>query len=120
LAAPITFKNEGLKDVIVVVLDVKEKTATGTFASHEYDAASRETPFTGKVIATPKGKTGVYLEIHFAGDPPYNIPPKSKTLIWFLKIVDHRAHLFIPMQERNYESKTPHWVVDDVELEPTD
>ena len=56
----------------------------------------------------------------FAGDPPYTVPPKTKTLIWHLKIVNHRAHLFIPMQERSYESKTPRYIVVDEELEPVD
>jgi|GEM_PF-2812469 len=121
-ADPTTFKNAGLKEETIVVLEVTGKTATGTFASHEYDAdsAGSGTPFIGKVIPTPKGKTGIYLEVNFAGDPPYQVPPKSKTLIWFLKIVNHRAHLFIPMEERSYEGKVPRWVVSNVELEPVD
>jgi hypothetical protein len=48
------------------------------------------------------------------------MPPKARTLIWFLKIVNHRAHLFVPMQERSYEGDIPRWVVSDVELEPVD
>lgn len=121
-AGPTTFKNAGLKDETIVVLDVMGNTATGTFASHEYDedGVGSGTPFTGKVIPTPKSKTGIYLEILFAGDPPYQVPPKSRTLIWFLKIVNHRAHLFIPMEERSYEGKVPRWVVSDVELEAVD
>jgi hypothetical protein len=122
-ASPTTFKNEGLNTEIMVVLDVTGKAAKGTFTSHEYDAdeeAGAGVPFTGKVVPTPKGKTGIYLEIQFAGTPPYNVPPKARTLIWFLKIVKHRAHLFIPMQERSYEGDIPRWVVSDVELEPVD
>ena len=120
-AAPTTFENKGLKYVIVVALDVNEKTAMGTYKTHEYDpdSAGPGTPFTGKVIPTPKGKTGVYLEIKFDGDVPYTIPPNAKKLIWYLKIVDHKAHLFIRMRERSYEGDT-HYVVDDVELEPAE
>ena len=119
-AKPTTFKNAGLKNEIVVVLDVTGKTATGTFASHEYDEDQTKpgTKFTGKVIPTRKGKTGIYVEIHFAGTPPYNVPPQSKKLVWVLKIVNHRAHLFIPMEQRSYEGQTPRWIVSDVELEP--
>jgi hypothetical protein len=122
-ASPTTFKNEGLNTEISVVLDVTGKAAKGTFTSHAYDAdeeAGAGVPFTGKVVPTPKGKTGIYLEIQFAGTPPYNVPPKARTLIWFLKIVKHRSHLFIPMQERSYEGDIPRWVVSDVELEPAD
>ena len=72
------------------------------------------------MIPTPKGKRGIYLEIHFAEKPPYDVPPKATRLVWYLKIVDHRAHLFIPMQEREYSGRTPKWVVSDVELEPQD
>ena len=122
-AAPTTFVNAGLKERTVVVLDVSGKTASGTFNSQPYDDDDgSKISFTGKVIATPKGKTGVYLEIKFAGSPPYTPPPGAKTLVWRLIIVKHRAHLFIPMQERLYgsEDNTPRWAVSYVEFEPTD
>lgn len=113
------FKNAGLKNEIVVTLEVVEKTATGSFTSHAYDEdAGPATPCTGKEIAMPNGKRGVYLEIRFAGPRPYSTPPDNTRLIWYLKIVNRRAHLFIPMQERDYTGKTPRWVVANVELEP--
>jgi hypothetical protein len=74
--------------------------------------------FTGKVIPTPKGKKGVYLEVSFAGPPPYSAPPEAKSLVWHLKTVNRVAHLFIPMQQRSYESQPPKSVVADMELEP--
>jgi hypothetical protein len=114
-----TFRNAGLKNETLVTLEVSDKTATGTFVSHDYmEDAGPGVAFTGKVIPTPKGKPGVYLEIQFTGPAPYNTPPGVKQLIWHLTIVKHRAHLFIPVQERNYEDRTPRWVVDDLELEP--
>ena len=114
-----TFRNGGLKNETIVTLDVKGKTATGTFVSYEYgDEIPPATPFTGKVIPTPKGKRGVYLEISFAGSPPYSAPPDAKQLVWHLKIVSRRAHLFIPMHQRSYESSPPKWIVADVEFEP--
>ena len=120
-AKPTLFKNDGLKNETLVTLEVAGKTAGGTYVSHDnMEDTGPATPFTGKVIPTPKGKRGVYLEIHFAGRPPYNVPPNTSRLIWYLKIVNGRAHLFIPMQERSYEARTPRWVVDDVELEPQD
>jgi hypothetical protein len=116
-----TFRNGGLKNETIVTLDVKGKRASGTFVSYEYgDDIPPATPFTGKVIPTPKGRRGVFLEISFAGQSPYAAPPGAKALIWNLKIVKGRAHLFIPMHQQSYESTPPKWVVADVEFEPDD
>lgn len=116
-----TFVNNGLSMDTTVVLDVTGTTAKGTFSSkaNNTDEAHGPTPFTGKVIKTPKGKKGIYLQIQFAGEAPYdtrNLMP----LTWHLKIVDRRAHLFIPVHQRNYEGRTPRWEVSDMELEPED
>jgi hypothetical protein len=116
-----TFVNHGLSADTTVVLDVTGKIAKGTFASraNNSDDAEAPTPFTGRVIATPKGKKGIYLRIEFAGTAPYdtkNLLP----LTWHLKITQHRAHLFIPMHQRNYRTVPAKWVIDDVELEPDD
>jgi hypothetical protein len=114
-----TFRNGGLKNETIVTLEVTGKTATGKFVSYEYGKdVGPGTPFTGRVIPTPKGKKGVYLEITFAGPPPYSAPPDVKSLVWYLKSVNRRAHLFIPMHQQSYESQPPKWVVADVELEP--
>jgi len=120
-AEPTTYRNGGLKNETIVSLEVKGKTATGTFVTYEYgEEIPPATPFTGKVIPTPKGKRGVFLEISFAGAPPYSTPPAAKSLIWHLQTVSGRAHLFIPMHERLYgdEDRTPRWAVTDVEFEP--
>jgi hypothetical protein len=79
-AKPTTFKNSGLKIETVITLDVQGKRVTGTFESSEYgENAVRET-FTGEVVPTPKGKSGVYMNIHFSGKVPYSPPPKAKAL----------------------------------------
>ena len=116
-----TFVNHGLSTDTTVVLDVTGKIAKGTFSSkaNNTDEARGPTPFTGKVIATPKGKKGIYLRIEFAGAPPYDTKDLMP-LTWHLKITDHRAHLFIPMHQRNYMTVPAKWVIDDVELEPED
>jgi hypothetical protein len=119
-AKPTTFKNSGLKTETVITLDIQGKRINGTFERSDYgENAVRET-FTGDVVATPKGKRGVYMEIHFSGKVPYSSPPQAKALRWSLRIVNHRAHLFIPMEERDYAGKTPKWVVSDVEFTPGD
>ena len=117
-AEPKTFRNEGLRNGILVRLDVQGKKVSGTFASDEYGDTSVPHVFIGEVIATPKGKRGVHMRIRFEGNIPYSVPPEVKELLWYLKIVDHKAHLFIPMQERSYAGKTPKWVVSDVEFLP--
>jgi hypothetical protein len=119
-AKPTTFKNSGLKTETVITLDVIGKRVTGTFASSEYDENAVRDTFTGEVVPAPKGKSGVYMEIHFSGKVPYSPPPKAKALRWSLRIVNHRAHLFIPMEEQDYTGKPPKWVVSDVEFAPED
>ena len=116
-----TFVNNGLSMDTIVVLDVTGKIAKGTFSSkaNNRDEAHGPTAFTGKVIATPKGKKGIYLQIKFDGEAPYDTRDLLP-LTWHLKIVDHRAHLFIPVHQRNYEGRTPRWEVSDMELEPDD
>jgi hypothetical protein len=113
------FVNHGLSMDTTVVLDVTGKIAKGTFSSkaNNTDEAHGPTAFTGKVITTPKGKKGIYLQVQFAGEAPYDIR-NLEPLTWHLKIVDRRAHLFIPVHQRNYEGRTPRWEVSEMELEP--
>ena len=119
-AKPTTFKNSGLKVETVVTLEVQGKRVTGTFESSEYGENALTQTFTGEVVPTPKKKSGVYMEIHFSGNVPYSPPPQAKALRWSLRIVNHRVHLFIPMEEQDYTGKTPKWVVSDVEFAPED
>ena len=114
-----TFRNEGLRNETMVKLDIQGSKVGGTFVSSEYgEEPAVEHRFSGEIVRTPKGKVGVYIHIRFDGDVPYSVPPNMKTLEWYLKIVDHRAHLFIPMQERSYAGKTPKWIISDVDLVP--
>ncbi len=117
-ARPTTFKNSGLKTETVITLDVEGKRVTGTFESSEYSENSVREKFKGEVVPTPKEKSGVYMEIHFSGKVTYSASPQAKGLRWSRRIVDHRAHLFIPMWERSYTGKTPKWVVSDGEFTP--
>ena len=123
LAKPTKFFCDGLSYSWYVTLDVSGKTAKGTYSRFDNRGGNQdpgpEIPFTGKVIPTPKGKSGVYLQIKFAGETPYDIKPKKAPLIWRLKIVDHRAHLFIPMVLRNFETVPAKFEMMDLELEPS-
>jgi hypothetical protein len=60
------------------------------------------------------------MVVRFEGPAPYDPPPGTKVLRWYLRIVEHQAHLFIPMQERSYTGKSPKWVVSEVEFTPSD
>jgi hypothetical protein len=119
-AKPTNFECHGLSYDWYVTLDVAGKTATGTYKrdDNRTDERAAAVPFTGKVIPTPKGKRGVYLEVKFAGETPYDIKPKSAPLIWRLQIVEHRAHLFIPMVLRNFDTVPAKFEMMDLELEP--
>ena len=59
-AKPTTFKNSGLKIETVITLAVQGKRVTGTFESSEYGENAVKEAFTGEVVSTPKGKSGVY------------------------------------------------------------
>lgn len=124
LAKPTKFFCGGLSYDWSVTLEVSGKTAQGTYSCFDNRGGNQDPapdiPFTGKVIPTPKGKKGVYLEIKFAGETPYDVKPKKAPLIWHLTIVDHRAHLFIPMVLRNFETVPAKFEMMDLELEPSD
>src|SRR5262245_6560959 len=92
-AKPTTFKNSGLKTETVITLDVQGKRVAGTFESSEYGENAVSEMFTGEVVPTPKGKSGVYMQIHFSGEVPYSPPPQAKSLRWSLRILNHRAYL---------------------------
>jgi hypothetical protein len=123
LAKPTKFFCGGLSYDWSVTLDVSGKTAQGTYSCFDNRGGNQDPapdiPFTGKVIPTPKGKRGIYLEVKFAGETPYDVKPKKAPLIWHLKIVDHRAHLFIPMVLRNFETVPAKFEMMDLELEPS-
>ena len=104
-----------------MTLEVKGKTATGTFVTYEY----------GEEIPTRHA-------FHRQGDPDAEREARRLSgnqlrrraalqraaqmrsrLIWHLKIVNRQTHLFIPMHQRNYETTPPKWIVADVELEAT-
>jgi hypothetical protein len=121
VAKPTNFEAHGLSYDWYVTLDVSGKTAKGTYLREDNRVEERGSAvaFAGKVIPTPKGKSGVYLEIKFAGETPYQIEPKKAPLIWRLKIVNHRAHLFIPMVLRNFETVPAKFEMMDLELEPS-
>jgi hypothetical protein len=122
LAKPTDFECHGLSYSWFVTLEVSGKTAKGTYRRYDnrVDETQGPVPFTGKVIPTPKGKRGVYLQVQFAGETPYQMPDKKTPLIWRLKIVDRRAHLFIPMVLRNFESVPAKFELTDLELEPVE
>ena len=120
-AKPTDFECHGLSYSWFVTLDVSGKAAQGTYRrfDNRVDETQGPVAFTGKVIATPKGKRGVYLEIKFAGETPYQMPAKKTPLIWHLTIVDHRAHLFIPMVLRNFDTVPAKFELMELELEPS-
>ncbi|MBS1792481.1 MAG: hypothetical protein JSS81_01435 [Acidobacteria bacterium] len=87
------FKNEGLKFVRTVSFTLQGNKLEGTFESSGYEpTTSAETfEFTGR-------KTGSRLTIKFAGKPPYELPPGTKTIVWTLG----PTTLKIPTYGKNY------------------
>jgi hypothetical protein len=119
------FRSEGLKYVETVHLDVTGARASGDYLVDEYGENGKQYRFSGSVIPTPKGKSGVYLAIDFNKEDleegqqaPYQLPPGTEKIVWVLRIVNHHAHLFISKNERFYDTVPAHYAVAEDEYEP--
>jgi hypothetical protein len=119
------FRIEGLKHVETVHLDVTGSRASGDYLVDEYGQNAKRFRFSGNVIPTPAGKNGVYLAITFNKEDldegqqaPYQLPPGTQQIVWVLRIVDHRAHLFISINERIYDTVPAHYAVAELEYLP--
>lgn len=90
------FKNDGLKNQQTVSFTLTGSKLAGTFESGGYDTStSSETfEFTGR-------KAGSVLTIKFAGKPPYELPPGTKTITWTLGA----KSLTIPTFGKNYNTR---------------
>lgn len=98
-AKPTKFKKEGAKGNTFVTLEINEenKTVSGTFLFDE--SKSREQskpgfPFTGEVISTPKGKSGVWMKIQFTG--------QSRD-VWHVRTMGNEEHLFMRIPPRKLQ-----------------
>jgi hypothetical protein len=119
------FRIEGLKYIETVHLDVTGSRANGDYLIDEYGQNAKRFQFSGNVIPTPAGKSGVYLAIAFNKEDlgegqqaPYQLPPGTKQIVWVLRIVNHRAHLFISINERFYDTVPAHYAVAELEYLP--
>jgi hypothetical protein len=92
------FQNDGLKLQQRVSFTINGNKIEGTFESGGYDVnTSAETfDFTG-TLARQR------LTIKFAGKPPYELPPDTKTIIWKLS----KDALEIPMFGKDYQTNRP-------------
>lgn len=90
------FENDGLKLKQIVSFMLTGNKIEGTFESGGYDAdSSMETfDFTGT-------KTGNLLTIKFAGKPPYELPPRTKKIVWTLGA----KALTIQTYGKNYDTR---------------
>ena len=89
------FKSEGLKQLQTVKLTVTGNRVKGTFEVSGYDESTpaRTVEFTGT-------RTGNRLAIEFQGTPPYELPPRTKKIVWTLG----RTGLKIPTYGKNYDT----------------
>ena len=92
------FQNDGLKLRQSISFTIDGNKIEGTFESGGYDkkTSSETFDFTGT-------RAGQRLTIKFAGKPPYELPPGTKTIIWRLS----KDVLKIPMFGKNYETNRP-------------
>lgn len=89
------FQNDGLKLQTRATFTVTKNKIEGTFESGGYENTnSAETfDFTGT-------KIGNLLTISFAGKPPYQLPPRTKRIVWTLG----KSSLQIPTFGKNYQT----------------
>ena len=89
------FRNDGLKVRQTVSFTLTRNKVEGTFESGGYDqTTSAETfEFTGT-------KTGSLLTIKFSGKPPYELPPRTRKIVWTLGTKSLR----IPTFGKNYNT----------------
>jgi hypothetical protein len=90
------FENHGLKLQRRVSLTMDGNKIEGIFESGGYEkTTSFETfDFTGT-------RAGQRLTIKFDGNPPYELPPGTKTIVWKLR----KGVLEIPMFGQNHETE---------------
>lgn len=89
------FKNEGLKQLQTVSFTITGSKVEGTFEnSGDDDSNSAETfEFTGT-------RSGNLLTIKFSGTIPYELPPRTKKIVWTLG----KTTLKIPTYGKNYDT----------------
>jgi hypothetical protein len=89
------FENDGLKLQRRISFTIDGNKIEGTLESGGYEkTTSFETfDFTGT-------RSGQRLTIKFDGNPPYELPPGTKTIVWKL----HKNVLDVPMFGKNYET----------------
>jgi hypothetical protein len=88
------FQNDALKLQPRVSFEIDGKKIEGTFESggNEKNTSAETFDFTGT-------RAGQQLTIKFDGDPPYELPPGTKTIVWKLR----NGVLEIPMFGNKYD-----------------
>jgi hypothetical protein len=89
------FQNDGLKVRQTVSFTITKNKLTGTFESGGYDdnSSAARFEFTGT-------KMGNLLTIKFADKPPYELPPRTRKIVWTLGT----KSLKIPTYGKNYNT----------------
>jgi hypothetical protein len=89
------YKNDGLKQRHVVSFTVTGNKIRGTFVISEYDDSS-----SAKTFEFTGTKSGNLLTVKFKGKTPYELPPRTKKIVWTLG----KTSLKIPAYGKDYET----------------
>lgn len=89
------FENKGLKSEHRVSLTITGNKVEGTFEVSGYDTAT-----SAEVFDFTGTRTGSRFTIKFADQPPYELPPHTRRIIWTLI----GTTLKIPIYGKNYET----------------
>lgn len=117
IAKPTTYVNTGLDRETVVSLEINDGKVTGRYRQHplEGEGSIDTGDFSGKIIESPAGKKGTYMEIQFKGPVPYN--KKEGKIIWCLRATNGDKKLYMPILGRDFTTQPPKIKSYEIELE---
>jgi hypothetical protein len=107
IAKPTTYVNSGLDRETVISLEINDGKVTGGYRQHplEGEGPIDTGDFSGKIIESPAGKEGTYMEIQFKGSVPYDT--KEGKIIWCLRAKNGDKKLYVPILGRDFTTQPP-------------
>jgi len=117
-AKPTLYVNTGLDRETVISLEIIGDKVTGGYRQHplEGDGPIDTGDFSGKIIQSPSGKKGTYMQIQFKGPVPYDT--KEDKIMWILRSKNGDKNLYVPILGRDSTTQPPKIKSYEMELEP--
>ena len=116
-AKPTVYVNTGLDRETVISLEINSGKVTGGYRQHplEGEGTIDTGEFSGKIIESPSGKKGTYMQIQFKGPVPYDT--KEGKIIWSLRSKNGDKNLHVPILGRDFTTQPPKIKAYEMEFE---